>query len=260
MSCGTFEVMPTDRPQIVAHRGASYGGPENTLAAFRMGFEEGADAIEGDFHLTADGEVVCHHDATTARCGNRDLHIARSSLKQLRSVDVGRWKSPKFAGERMPTLAEILAIVPRRRGIYIELKTGPEIVPFLVPILNASAMPCSRLVLMSFDPLTVLACKKVLPHVRTDWLTDFRRNGTGAGSRPTPSEILRTLRFCQADGIGMAAKLDYLRPALLQTLCDAGYGWGAWTVDDPDVARTLAARGAKSITTNRPGLLIDQLS
>ena len=87
--------------EIIAHRGASYDAPENTLAAFRLAFEQGADGIEGDFHLAADGQVVCSHDATTGRCGDADVAIATSSLRQLKRIDVGRWKSQQFAKERM---------------------------------------------------------------------------------------------------------------------------------------------------------------
>lgn len=247
------------RPQIVAHRGASAEAPENTLAAFRLGFEQGADAIEGDFHLTADGQIVCHHDATTARCGDQNLTIAETTLKELRRVDVGRWKSPKYAGEKIPTLSEVLAVVPRDKGILIELKTGPEIVPFLLPILKAGAVPLSRVLLMSFNALTVRACKHVMPRVRANWLTDFRRvKGRRPSVSPSPAEILATIDLCQADGVGVAAKAEFLTPSLLHRLREKQLRWGAWTVDDLGLARSLSARGAESITTNTPSLFVGE--
>ncbi len=98
--------------QVIAHRGASYDAPENTLAAFRLAWQQGADGIEGDFWLTADGEIVCLHDGDTVRTGDRKLSVGQSTLEQLRTVDVGISKGEKFRGERIPTLAEVLAIVP----------------------------------------------------------------------------------------------------------------------------------------------------
>src|SRR5271170_7325637 len=91
--------------QVIAHRGASYDAPENTLAAFRLAWQQGADGIEGDFYLTDDGEIVCLHDSDTGRTGDRKLSVGQSTLAQLRTVDVGVSKGEKFRGERIPTLA-----------------------------------------------------------------------------------------------------------------------------------------------------------
>ncbi len=98
--------------QVIAHRGASFNAPENTLAAFRLAWQQGADGIEGDFYLTDDGEIVCLHDSDTGRTGDRKLSVGQSTLEQLRTVDVGISKGEKFRGERIPTLAEVLAVVP----------------------------------------------------------------------------------------------------------------------------------------------------
>jgi len=101
-------------PLVVAHRGASHAAPENTLAAFKLAWKEGADAIEGDFFLTKDQEIVCTHDRTTQRLNKEKLNldVAKSTLEELRALDVGSWKNEKWKGERMPTLAEVMATVP----------------------------------------------------------------------------------------------------------------------------------------------------
>ena len=134
---------------IVAHRGASYDAPENTLAAFRLAWEQGADAIEGDFYLTADGQIVCIHDKTTKRVapGQPELTVAKSTLQELRQLDVGRWKADKFAEERIPTLKEVLAIVPRQKRIFVEIKCGPEIVPILQQQLSDSDLKPEQIVM-----------------------------------------------------------------------------------------------------------------
>ncbi|RMF37016.1 MAG: glycerophosphodiester phosphodiesterase, partial [Planctomycetota bacterium] len=92
--------------KIIAHRGASFDFPENTLVAFRHAWEQGADGIEGDFYLTADGQIVCIHDPDTERTGGQQLMVEQSTLEQLRGLEYGSWKDRRFAGESIPTLED----------------------------------------------------------------------------------------------------------------------------------------------------------
>ena len=82
---------------IVAHRGASFDAPENTLAAFRLAWQQGADAIEGDFYLSKDNQIVCIHDADTKRTAVVSRQVAESTLAELRELDVGRSSWPSFS-------------------------------------------------------------------------------------------------------------------------------------------------------------------
>ena len=95
-------------PLLIAHRGASHAAPENTLAAFDLAWKEGADGIEGDFRLTADGRVACIHDEDTKRVAKPNRRVAASTWEELSTIDVGSWKSTDFAGERIPLLGDIL--------------------------------------------------------------------------------------------------------------------------------------------------------
>ena len=122
--------------KLVAHRGTSHEAPENTVAAFRLAWEQGADAIEGDFYLSKDQQIVCIHDETTKRTSGEDRVVSECTLDELRRLDVGKWKHPRFEGERISTLAEVLRTVPDGKQIFIEIKCGPEIVPFLGPELK----------------------------------------------------------------------------------------------------------------------------
>ena len=83
---------------IVAHRGASHAAPENTSAAFELAWQQNADAIEADFRLSRDGQIVCIHDATTQRTAGVDRIVAQSTLAELKALDVGAWKDPQFKG------------------------------------------------------------------------------------------------------------------------------------------------------------------
>src|SRR5262249_38764427 len=100
------------RMEIIAHRGASHDAPENTLAAMRLAWAQGADAIECDVHLARDGELVVVHDPDARRTTGVALEVARASVAELQQLDAGRWKDARFAGEKIPTLDEVLALVP----------------------------------------------------------------------------------------------------------------------------------------------------
>ena len=93
--------------EIIGHRGASYLAPENTMASFMLGWEKGAD-VELDIYLTTDNRIVVIHDGTTRRTAGTDLKVAASSSEELRKLDVGRFKSEQFAGERIPFLEDVV--------------------------------------------------------------------------------------------------------------------------------------------------------
>ena len=108
---------------IVAHRGASYDAPENTLAAFQLAWQQNSDAIEGDFYVTSDQQIVCIHDKSTRRVAPKQpaLNVADSTFKQLRQLDVGSWKHDRYSAERVPTLKQVLATVPAGKQIFVEI-------------------------------------------------------------------------------------------------------------------------------------------
>ena len=100
---------------IVAHRGSSHEAPENTLPAFELAWEQGADAVEGDFLLTGDGKIVCFHDKDTKRLTGKKLEVAKTSFADLQKLDVGKWKDEKFRGTRMPLISDVFATIPPRK-------------------------------------------------------------------------------------------------------------------------------------------------
>ena len=107
-----YSTKPRRMSLIIAHRGASADAPENTLAAFRLAWQQGADGIEGDFRLTSDGRIVCFHDDDTARVAGISLIVEETPLTKLRTLDVGAWKGKPWQGERIASLEEVLAEVP----------------------------------------------------------------------------------------------------------------------------------------------------
>jgi glycerophosphoryl diester phosphodiesterase len=249
----------TEMPLIIGHRGASRDAPENTLAAMRLAWEQGADGIEADFRLSRDGRIVCMHDDSTLRTTGADLPVAASDLAALRRLDAGGWKGQDWAGERIPTLEDVVNAVPEGKLLFIELKSGPEIVPHLEGLLTASGLAAGQVVLLSFSAPLISLLKERLPGWRACWLSGFRRNWRTLAWQPSPEEIIATLRGCGADGLACSAR-GPLDEGLARALLGAGFEIHVWTVDSLVAARRFAALGARSIFTNRPGWMREGLS
>jgi glycerophosphoryl diester phosphodiesterase len=110
------------RMLVVAHRGSSGSAPENTMAAFEIALQSGADIIECDVRLTSDGEVVVFHDRSLNRTTNGNGPVESSTLGELKRLDAGSWFSARFKGEQIPTLGEVLRLLDNRAFLNIELK------------------------------------------------------------------------------------------------------------------------------------------
>ena len=242
---------------IVAHRGASHDAPENTLTAFRLAWERGADAIEGDFYLTSDGQIVCIHDKTTQRVSpdGPELTVAESTLEQLRQLDVGRWKDEKYTGERIPTLEEVLAVVPKGKRIFVEIKCGPEIVPTLQQRLVASGLTEQQIVIIAFNKAVVQACRRSMPRYKCNWLTSYRRQTELAGWKPAKQEVIASLQRTGATGLGSQGNERVIDRGFVQSIRDSGFEFHVWTINDLESAKRFVGLGVDSITTDRPALI-----
>jgi glycerophosphoryl diester phosphodiesterase len=243
-------------PFIVAHRGASHYAPENTLPAFELACKQGADAIEGDFHLTSDGRIVCIHDYDTRRISGSKRIVKDTTLDELRALDAGAWFKPEWKGTRFPTFAEVAATVPAGRKFYIEVKCGPEIVPALLKAIVESGLDASQIVIISFHARVIREIEKQAPGFKTCWLSSFEKSSP---LDPAADEVLTILRDIKADGFSSRAD-ERLQPDYLKLIRDAGFEYHCWTVDDPQVARRFLDLGAQSITTNRPAFLRESLA
>ncbi len=242
---------------ITAHRGASHDAPENTLAAFKLAWEQGADAVEGDFYLTADRQIVCIHDADTKRTTGTKRMVETSTLHELRQLDAGSWKSTRFAGEKLPTFAEVLATVPAGKRVVIELKSDERIVPKLVEEIETLAPDPKSLMIISFHAESIRQCKLAMPEVQAHWLTSFKQDKSVDGVwKPTVDVICQTVAQCAADGVGVKGQREVVDSSFVAALA-AGQcrEFHVWTIDDPDEARFFASLGSIGITTNRPAFI-----
>lgn len=240
--------------EIIAHRGASYDAPENTLAAVRLAWAQGADAVEVDVHLTADHQLAVIHDPDTARTAGVAGLVANTTFPALQSLDVGQWKDAAFTGERIPSLNAVLATVPVSRRIYIELKAGGLAVAELVRTLARSRLAPVQVAIISFELEVARAAKRLLPRTQVSWLLENRGDAA-----PFPVEaIVQQARAAGLDGLSLEATL--LDDHVFTQGRAAALKLHAWTVDDPDQAQWLAAREVDGITTNRPGWLRSELN
>ena len=242
---------------IVAHRGASADAPENTLPAFELAWKQGADAIEGDFHLSKDGHIVCIHDSNTEKVSGKDLEVAKSTLAELQKLDVGSWKDKKFAGTRIPTLAQVLATVPPKKKIFIEVKTGSEMVQPLKKVLTASPLTSDQIVVIAFDADFITAWKKACPDCTANLIISHNRKRWNLS--PSADKTLALLKATGADGLSSNTHRA-VNKKFVERLHKAGYTHNVWTVNDAKTARRFIGYKTNSISTDHPGKLRKALS
>ncbi len=240
--------------EIIAHRGASHLAPENTMASVMLGWEQGAD-VEVDVYLSSDNQIVVIHDSTTKRTAGPELKVAETTASELRKLDVGSFKSEKFAGEQIPLLADIVKTIPPKRKLYVEIKCGKEILSSLRKLLVDSGK-MSQIVIIGFDLETVTASRKLID-VPTYWLKGTAKDEETEAYIPHDPQLIQTAQDNGLDGV------DVHYAGVTREFVDAATNSGqklyVWTVDNPAEAARLAQLGVAGITTNRPRWLREQL-
>ncbi len=243
--------------EIIAHRGASEDAPENTLSAVNLGWKQNADAVEIDVALSKDGQIVVHHDRGTGRLAGRDKPVEDQTFAELRQLDVGGWKGKQFRGERIPLLSEVLATIPDGKRLFVELKGGPEEVPAIADALAQAGIGGDKITIVGFRFATVSEAKRLLPEVPVYWISRQQPDVEG-GSDAGLGDLIAKADAAGLDGLNLQA-WDSIDAEFVRAVKDAGLELHVWTVDDPAQARRLAAAGFDGITTNRPGLLREEL-
>ncbi len=249
---------------IVAHRGASFDAPENTMAAHRLAWRQGADAVETDIYLTKDRGVIVLHDATVKRTTGKSAAIADLTVSEARKLDAGSWKAPQFAGEKLPLLAEQLAEIPAGKRMFVEIKIGPEIVPELKNVLTAARADERNVTVISFNYESLKAVRQQLPKLPTQYLVGFKapdpkaEPNPKAKKQPTLDEVIAQAKAAKLTGLDLQHTWPLTKDDVAKIRA-AGLELHVWTVDDVAVAQRWIALGVDSITTNRPGWLREQL-
>jgi len=230
----------------IAHRGASGHAPENTLAAFRKAVAMGAAFIETDLQLSRDARLVAIHDDTVNRTTNGQGGVHDLTLAELRRLDAGSWFGSEFAGERIPTVEEILEFARKHDVVfYLELKPagswGGE--HALVSALRESK-EIARSAVISFDPAIILNIRNLEPTLMTGLLYE--------GQLPDP--------IAKAVEIGarqLAVRGDLVTPRLLKEAREKDLQVICWTVNHPAHMRLLAEAGVNGIMSDYPDRLLE---
>jgi glycerophosphoryl diester phosphodiesterase len=259
---GSETMNSAHRVTRVAHRGGAGLAPENTLAAFRVGLEQGADALELDVHLSRDGELVVIHDPILARTTNAAGEVGDMAFAELRQLDASaRYFGTPVDRQLIPTLQEVVDLAKGHASLQIEIKVRsdgsryPGIESRVVELLRKSGM-VDDAVILSFDFPTLTAVRTLEPRLRTCALIS-RAFLSEIGKRG-PAAVAAEMAGLGVTSVGVD-KAWLLEP-MYKELRLRGLGVGVWTVDDPEAMRKFASMGVDFITSNRPDLLREALA
>lgn len=237
-----------DRPVVVAHRGASARAPENTLAAYREAIALGARIAETDVHLSADGEVIVMHDATVDRTTGGTGAISELTLEEIRQLEAGSWKGPVFAGEPVPTLAELLDLVRDRLVLCIEVKAGQGIEERILELLRQRDQ-LDQVLVFSFDAAAVARFEDLEPRIPTVYLA-HRPRDEGGGPLPYGTAAVDAAEAAGADALGMDHR--QVEPLVVREAQARGLPVFVWTVNEADAVRAMVAAGVDGVISDLP--------
>ena len=238
-------------PRVIAHRGGGTLAPENTIAGLRCGLEHGFRAAEFDVMLSADGVPVLMHDPAFGRTVQGIGNVSETSAKLLATMDAGSWFAPRFAGEPVPSFADVIAFCSRE-GIWMnaEIKpspgyaaeTGRAAAALLKQMLaeenSAMAMP----LFSSFSPEALLAAREIAPEIP---------RGLLIGHVPQDWQA----RLEQVGAVALHTNHKNLSEEQARAIRDAGFGLFCYTVDDPEIAQRLLDWGVDAFCTDRLDLI-----
>ena len=237
-------------PRIIAHRGGGTRAPENTIAGLRCGLEHGFRAAEFDVMLAADGVPVLMHDPAFGRTVQGIGNVSETSARLLAGMDAGSWFSPKFAGEPVPSFADVIAYC-NREGIWMnaEIKPSPgyaaETGRAAAAVLKQAIADDTTMQLplfSSFSPEALIAAREIAPDIP---------RGLLIGQVPDDWQA----RLEQVGAMALHTNYKNLREEQAKAIKDAGFGLFCYTVDDPEIARRLLDWGVDAFCTDRVDLI-----
>jgi glycerophosphoryl diester phosphodiesterase len=241
-----------DHVLVVGHRGAPTVAPENTIASFLAAFEAEADAVELDVHLTSDNELVVIHDDTADRTTDGTGRIEDMSLEEVKALDAGSWFSGRFAGTKVPTLAEVFDALPADAPVLIEIKSQTIQTNGVEKTLAAFVAErdlYDRIAVISFNPISLARVKMADKRIPTGLLY-----GPGL-----PSFLSQGWAIPVVLPDAVHPELSMVDEAYLQRAHGRGHRVNVWTVDDEDEMWRLVGLGVDGVTTNRPDVLREVL-
>ena len=249
-----------DYNTLISHRGESVDAPENTLPAFKTAVDRGF-GFECDIYLSADKRCFTFHDKSLTRTtgGKCKKTCAEASwADEISKLDVGswgKWKGSKFEGTNPALLEDVLALARDGRYIYVEIKAGPEIVPYVKEVFakQKNATPKNAL-FICFNATVCAELKKQMPEYKVYWLSTSARKGEGV----TAEQIIARLKKIGADGVDVHFNPKYQDKAFFDKIKAAGYETHVWTVNNYKLAKMAFEMGAQTLTTDCSKKIYDE--
>ncbi len=235
------------KTKIWAHRGSSAYAPENTLKAFALAMEQGADGIELDVRLTADDQIVIAHDDRLDRISDGDGKICEKTLAQLREYDFSKLH-PEYSPVRIATLAEVYELLrPSNMIVNVEIKTSSynykRIEPMLIAMERDMGMS-GRILYSDFNHYGLTEIRAIDPTARIGLLYSIALVNPHLYAKSVGADAVHPLY----------STLQY--PGIWEGCRESGILVHPWTVDDPDLMRSMIQQGANAIITNKPDLAL----
>jgi len=236
---------------VVAHRGADAVAPENTMEAYRLAVEMGADAVELDVHLTADGKLALMHDETVERTTDLTGSIASMTMKQLRTADAGyRFEAPdgsfpfRGKGLKVPTLPEVLEWLPAGTGLVVEVKARAATAPTIAALRGSGVREAGAVSIISFDERVIEESRELDPEIPTGYLL--------VPSQPIEAALVYAVEHGHAAVHPWDGDLGLDPSSILQVAAAYGRLMGCYVVNDPERMQQLAALGLWGFVTDAP--------
>jgi glycerophosphoryl diester phosphodiesterase len=240
------------RPAVFAHRGARTQAPENTLAAFKLALAQGADAIELDTRITADGRVVVIHDQMLERTTNGIGRVAEKTAAELRELDAGSSFSEQYRGERIPLLQEVFDALGKKVFINVEFKDYGAAGNRLVVEVCGLVAKCrleENVLFSSFFPPNLNRARELLPGVPRGLLA--LRHWAGAWAR--------SFAFAFGDYAALHPSIVDVDSRAIQRVHRLKRRIHVWTVNEPEDVRRMKAWGADGIITDNAAMALQAL-
>ncbi|MDR1290891.1 MAG: hypothetical protein LBK06_06790 [Planctomycetaceae bacterium] len=243
----------------VAHRGASFLAPENTIEAFKIAVSAGANGAECDVYKTVDNVLVLSHDKSTRRTGRENLDITKSTFDELRKLDAGSWKGKQFKNEKIPTLDEYLELLKGTScSPVVEIKME-KIEDLVIDTIRKHDM-ISETAIIAFSESVVKRVRSLEPNICAAWLYGESLNGKGSAednAERLAEFLLKKSRELDTNVLDLQHSM--LSKKLITKLKESGIHVWCWTVNSTEQMEILLDWGVESITTDRPELLNEVL-
>jgi len=247
------------KTKIIAHRGASFDAPENSLASVNLAWQQGISHVEIDVKLTKDNIVAVFHDDTTFRYNKVSKPFPEYNFDELSKIDIGSFKGSKFKNERIPSLQQILKTIPSSGILVVELKDGPEMLQPMVELQQLHLDIWDQLEFISFNYDTISAIKKTFPNNKCLWLLDLDYDEETIKSIPSKNTIIRKVKENHLDGInvfaGKIADVEFFK-----IMHDENFDVYLWTINEVEHAKKYLPFSPEGITTDKPKWITEQLN